>query len=551
MNLLSCPDSVPNLWGLFDTSIAPKLLYYSYIPIVLLVLFIGFLVFFKDKRSLQSKLFLGIALSFSFWIALVLMQWIGVHVQAVHFSWQLLALFEVLIFLFSFYFAYVFINNHDVSSRVKKTISLLLMGLIVLIPSKFNISLFEFENCEGVIGQLWYGIYAIEVLTVGGVLWLGVRGFRSKIQNRSKREILLLTIGISLFLALFSASNILGEITQRYEINLFGSIGMAVFIAILGYMVVRYSSFSIRVIGAQVLVFALSFLVFALLFIRNIESVQLVAFFTLILVILIGRTLIKGVRREVAQRKHLEQLTQELGQANDKLKELDKLKTEFISLVSHQIRTPLTAIRGYASLLTEDSYGKLTEPQENAVKRIYTSAQELANMVEDFLNVSKIEQGGFKYEFMQVGLGAIVADLASEMKIPAESKGLELRVEIPDNDAFTVNADPTKIKQVFLNLVDNSIKYTKAGFVEIGIKREGANVVFYVKDSGIGMTEETKGKLFQKFSRGTEGGKVNTGGSGLGLYLAKEIVLAHKGDIVIDSEGAGKGTTFTVTIPAI
>ncbi len=247
----------------------------------------------------------------------------------------------------------------------------------------------------------------------------------------------------------------------------------------------------------------------------------------------------------------LETLNSQISTTNDKLKTLDKLKTEFISLVSHQIRTPLTAIKGYASLLTEDSYGKLTDDQGNAVKRIYTSAQELTNMVEDFLNVSKIEQGGLKYEFMSVGLGAIVADLASEMKIPAESKHLEFKVQIPDGDEFLVSADPTKIKQVFLNLVDNSIKYTKTGFVEVGIKREASNIVFYVKDSGIGMTEETRGKLFQKFSRGTEGGKVNTGGSGLGLYLAKEIVVAHKGDIAIESEGAGKGTTFIVTIPAL
>lgn len=247
--------------------------------------------------------------------------------------------------------------------------------------------------------------------------------------------------------------------------------------------------------------------------------------------------------------KELARLNDELRDANEKLKSLDTLKTEFVSLVSHQIRSPLTAIKGYASMLTEASYGKLTPDQDTAVKRIYTAAQELSNMVEDFLNISKIEQGGLKFEFTSVELGKIVTELAEEMQIPAQSKGLELRVVVPIDESFTVTADPTKIKQVFLNLIDNSIKYTQRGFVEIGLKHAQGSVVFYVTDSGIGMDAETKSKLFQKFSRGSEGGKINTGGSGLGLYLAQQIARAHQGDIVAESEGLGKGSSFIVTFP--
>ncbi len=248
--------------------------------------------------------------------------------------------------------------------------------------------------------------------------------------------------------------------------------------------------------------------------------------------------------------KELGRLNSELETANEKLKSLDRLKTEFISLVSHQIRSPLTAIKGYASMLTEDSFGKLNIEQETAVKRIYTSAQELSNMVEDFLNISKIEQGGLKYEFMRVDVCEIVKNLTGEMRIPAESKGLTLITKIPEK-CLTIMADPTKIKQVFLNLVDNSIKYTHDGSVEISILQDGNRVKFYVKDTGMGMDENTMSKLFQKFSRGTEGGKVNTGGSGLGLYLAQEIAKAHKGEITVASDGVGKGSTFTVELPLL
>ncbi len=247
--------------------------------------------------------------------------------------------------------------------------------------------------------------------------------------------------------------------------------------------------------------------------------------------------------------KKLADLTHELESANEKLKGLDKLKTEFLSLASHQLRTPLTAIKGYASMLSEGAFGSLDDNQNQAVKRIYTSAQGLVNVVEDLLNVSKIEQGGMKYEFSPTSLSAVVTQLYGEMKVPAESKKLEFSLDMDSHDAFIVNADSVKLKQVFLNLTDNSIKYTQKGFVKISLKREGGTIVFSVTDNGMGISPETRTKLFEKFSRG-EGGKTNTGGSGLGLYLAQQIARAHKGDVTIESEGLGKGSKFIVTLPA-
>jgi signal transduction histidine kinase len=248
--------------------------------------------------------------------------------------------------------------------------------------------------------------------------------------------------------------------------------------------------------------------------------------------------------------KKVDTLNKELGVANDKLKSLDRLKTEFLSLASHQLRSPLTAIKGYASMLIEGSFGALNEKQEQGAKRIYASAQSLVSLVEDLLNISKIEQGGMKYEMLLTDLKNTVTELYNEMKIPAENKKLEFTFSAPDTNAYAVKADPMKIRQVFLNLIDNAIKYTESGFVHINLARGENTVVFSVTDSGVGISPETKAKLFEKFSRG-EAGKLNTGGSGLGLYLAREITKAHKGDITIESEGLGKGSTFTVTLPVL
>jgi two-component system phosphate regulon sensor histidine kinase PhoR len=153
---------------------------------------------------------------------------------------------------------------------------------------------------------------------------------------------------------------------------------------------------------------------------------------------------------------------------------------------------------------------------------------------------------------MPTKVADIVQALYGEMQIPAQSKQINLTLSVAHGDDFAATADPTKLKQVFLNLVDNSIKYTpEGGTVAISLSRIGKEqIVFAVKDTGMGISPETKDKLFEKFSRG-EGGKVNTGGSGLGLYLAKQIAIAHKGDVSIESEGLGKGSTFKVVLPAL
>jgi signal transduction histidine kinase len=317
----------------------------------------------------------------------------------------------------------------------------------------------------------------------------------------------------------------------------------------IGYAISKHHMFNIKIITTEILTFIIWIFVITRIVISSNITEKLMNLGLLVVLIISGILLIRSILNEVEQREKIETLAKQLQDANEKLKGLDKLKTEFLSLASHQLRSPLTAIKGYASMLSEGAFGKLDAKKSEAVNRIYTSAQGLVNIVEDLLNISKIEQGGMKYEFMPTSLSSVVDTLFNEMKVPAESKHLEFSLDMDKHDKFIVSADPVKLKQVFLNLVDNSIKYTQKGFVKISLKRVEDKIVFSVTDNGMGISPETKSKLFEKFSRG-EGGKTNTGGSGLGLYLAQQIAKAHKGDIVIESEGLGKGSTFIVSIPA-
>ncbi len=242
-------------------------------------------------------------------------------------------------------------------------------------------------------------------------------------------------------------------------------------------------------------------------------------------------------------------LYEQLQTANEKLKGLDKLKTEFLSLASHQLRSPLTAIKGYTSMLSEGSFGPVTGEQKMAIDRVYESTEHLRKVVEDLLDVSKIEQGGMKFDMKEFNLSASVRDVIDTLAVTINEKGLEIIEEIPA-EPITVTGDAEKLRQVFINLVDNCLKYTQNGSITIGLDKRVEAVRFYVKDTGMGIAPEIMDELFQKFSRGI-GGTVNTGGSGLGLYLAKEIVEAHKGKVWAESEGAGKGSTFIAELPLV
>ena len=239
-------------------------------------------------------------------------------------------------------------------------------------------------------------------------------------------------------------------------------------------------------------------------------------------------------------------LYQALQDANEKLKSLDKLKTEFLSLASHQLRSPLTAITGYTSMLLDGSFGKMDDKQKEAIDRVFQSSRHLTSVVEDLLNVTKIEQGGMQYVMSHFDFKKTAEDLAKDLSVTAEKKGLKLSFETDKKEPYTANGDMEKIRQVILNFIDNSIKYTATGSIQVILSKKDNDkkIRLSIKDTGMGMTPEIKEKLFQKFSR-ADGSKMNASGSGLGLYLAKKIIEeGHHGIVGVDSDGPDKGSTF-------
>lgn len=235
--------------------------------------------------------------------------------------------------------------------------------------------------------------------------------------------------------------------------------------------------------------------------------------------------------------------------ANEKLRELDRQKTEFVSIASHQLRSPLTAIKGYSSMILENTYGEVNEKLRQPIQNIFDASQRLVNIIEDFLNVTRIELGKMKYEITTFNWRDLTEKLVTEMRPTVERKGIALTFSAGEGN-FLIAADVGKISQVISNLVDNAMKYTNQGSISVSLASDEGTVRLSIKDTGVGIPAETVPKLFEKFVRADDAGKVNYSGTGLGLYVAKQMVEAHGGKIWAESEGVGKGSTFTVELPA-
>lgn len=248
-------------------------------------------------------------------------------------------------------------------------------------------------------------------------------------------------------------------------------------------------------------------------------------------------------------REEVSKATKELRGANEKLKKLDVAKSEFVSIASHQLRTPLTIIKGYISMILENNFGDISEKQREPLERVFASNERLIQLVENLLNISRIESGRLTFTFEYVQFEDMVASVFEELSSQAKKKGVGFKYSAPDKQLPKIKLDREKIRQVIMNLTDNAIKYTQKGKVDVAIKKVGDNIEFCVSDDGMGISSDDIKKLFTKFTRGTDISLVHTEGTGLGLYVAKQMIESHHGRIWAESEGVGKGSRFCFELP--
>ncbi|HNP79272.1 MAG TPA: HAMP domain-containing sensor histidine kinase [Candidatus Pacearchaeota archaeon] len=232
----------------------------------------------------------------------------------------------------------------------------------------------------------------------------------------------------------------------------------------------------------------------------------------------------------------------------NKMKEIDQMKDEFISMASHELRTPITVIKGYIEMITMDKESSLSKDSKEYLSIVNISTERLNNLVEDLLDVSRIEQGRLKMNIQPMNIWQTVEDVVKELKIGAEEKGLVLSSVLDQGATDFINADKDRFKQVLINIIGNSIKYTPSGSIEIRGMNRNKKLAIFIKDTGIGMSAKEREGLFNKFYRVKNKKTVDIGGTGLGLWITKQIVELMEGTIIVDSI-EGTGTQVTLEFP--
>jgi signal transduction histidine kinase len=517
----------------------------------------GLIVYSRGRSQAGNRAFFFFAVSVAIWsITMVYFRSLKLESEAL-IAARVLYLAASLIPLAFLYFAIVF------EHREKKSISNwwfyaaivppVITAVLSLLPNGLIQNVVIGAGEETIINfnpvlHPWYLAY----ITAYALFVFGILARRYKLATKDSRtRLFYILVGTSVPWAVSLFTNLLLPFLGIFTYNWVGQISTFFSTTIITYGIFRHHLFDARVLLAELLMFTLW--VIALTRIVISDSVAAATFNSgvFVLLIIVGLLLVRSVYNEVKAREEIERLAEHLEDANVRLKELDRQKSEFLSMAAHQLRTPLTSIKGYASLMLEGSYGDLPDKVDGVLETIFASSSRMVDTVSDFLNVSRIEQGKMEYRMVDTDLGNLAKSVVTELALSAKEKGLELNFHDDGRGPYPIHADVSKIEHVVSNLVDNAIKYTPKGAVSVRVEKDSTRNIGIVKviDTGAGIPKEALPKLFDKFVRARNAHEINVTGTGLGLYVAREMMDKHDGKIWAESKGEGKGSTFFVEIP--
>ena len=454
-----------------------------------------------------------------------------------------------------FFFAYLFEQDDRVIPKwlLRLTsINLALVVLFIISPGLSKRLIVETITEEGGAKIETFGaLYPLYVVFIAGYFFTGLGLLVSKFRKSAgtvKKRLFYIIFGTGLSIVFGITTNIALPNFGYSNYDWLGPFGTFGMIAFIFTAVRRHGLFDFKLIAIEVLIGLMSMTLIIQIMVSDSLYSRIVQSVIFAITLIFSYFLIKGLMQGVVRREKMQQLTEGLKLANQKLKEMDAEKSDFVSITSHQFRTPLTVIKGYASMLLEGSFGSVTNPaQYKVLETIFRASQRLVLLIEEFLSISRIEKGEMQYTFAPIDLRRLVSDIINQFKIAIKGEKIHFTFNAELGETYTIRADAAKIQQVLRNILDNAIKYSREeGSVTVTLsKRKNEGIVrVAVTDSGIGLQPEIMQRLFEKFSRARSVSKLHTEGRGLGLYVARQVMSAHGGKIWAESAGRGKGSTF-------
>jgi len=509
--------------------------YYSHLIPVLIALLLGFFVLFKSKFSLISKIFFMFILSFCIWLVNDVVIWTNSGYHLITAIWAPLDYINILFYLLAAYFFVVLIKGTDIANWQKVLLFAISLPAWWFTITGQSIINFYQPYCEATNNEsLTRYKLGVEVAVLGYIMLHGLFAF-IKSEKTKRKQIALVGIALVLFLTVFASTEYIASTTGIYEINLYSLFVLPVFLAMIIFSITNLKIFAFRTLGTQLLIYILLIMVGSQFFFLQDATYRILTLVTFGLSLFLGIVLVRNIRKE--EQLSLELEVANVGQAN------------LIHIINHQIKGYMTKARLVFNDLLEDGKYSLSESTKPLIEQGFHSMTEGVDFVQSFLNASNIDRGTFTYNMIPVDFKKVVLEQLDGQKSSAEERGLHISVETDDKD-YNMTGDEVQLGQAVRNLIDNSIKYTPKGSVNVKLQMTNdKKILFTVSDTGVGISEELKPKLFTKGGRDKDSQKINVNSTGFGLAFVKGVAEAHKGCVWAESEGVGKGAVFYMELP--
>ena len=520
--------------------------------VVCLNLFLGFLVFLNGRHRKINVVYSLNILAIIGWVASMIF-FRSAFFEADMFWATALYILPTFIASSFLYFTYIFPSQKEKSLVLRSIVIFSINALIVILVAWPGLIVREVNVRPGLEKELlfsryyWlYAIYIFSFFTFG--FWRIFQRLLLETGVARLRTVYFL-VGYAVAANLAFVTNLFMPWVGFFFLNWLGQVFTIFMVGFTVYAIIKHRLMDIKIVLAQLFVLVLwVFILFRTLIAPLGSQEQFVNGALLLFTVVVGIFLVKSVMKEVRQREHIEKLYGRLREANRHLKELMDIKTEFLQIASHQLRTPLTSLRGLLEMQAMGDFVKLDEKEREELQvGMLGSANQLNNIVNDLLDAMELEGGDLNFEFMKVDVVKLIQEAVDVLKPSFDEKGLWIKfqesVDIPE-----IEADEGYLRQVFLNIVNNAEKYTEKGGLTIKATANNDKVTLVFTDTGMGVDSEELSKLFSKFVRGKRSSLVHTDGSGLGLYIIKKIVDEHRGRVILESKGVGQGTTVRVEL---